>query len=341
MTAVAGPTGLPGTTWLITPATAPKRFCSARGCGADVAILDLEDSVPLHRKDQARAAALDYLTERARETAPETAREPAQETAPAAALMGLRLNAIGTLPGLRDLAAIAESAARPAILLIPKVESPRDIDLVAELTRPGGDAAPQNAPAIWALIETPLALQRLPDILAVQCLTGVVFGAADYAAAAGCRRTAGALGYPRAALAAAAAAASVPAIDSPCFDLDDPDELRREAEYAYELGFSGKGAIHPGQISVIQAAFRPSPHELARASAIVTAADSLGSEDTANAVTTVSGSMVGPPLIAAARALTDRALTDRPEADQADGADAPGMSGLTPAASAPSPSQEA
>jgi citrate lyase subunit beta/citryl-CoA lyase/(S)-citramalyl-CoA lyase len=278
-----------GTTWLITPATAPNRFCSARDCGADVALLDLEDSVPHHRKDQARAAALRFLAEA----------EPVEATGGFVAVVGLRLNAPGTLPGLRDLVAIAESGVRPAVLLIPKVESPRDVDLVSELLRANGDA-----PGVWALIETPLAIHRLHGILASQSLAGVVFGAADYAAAAGCRRTASALRYPKAALAAGAAAAGLPAVDSPYFDLADPEGLRREAEEACDLGFTAKGAVHPRQLAVIRTAFQPSPRELDRARAVVRAADST---DAAQGITIADGSMVGPPLVAAARALTNQA----------------------------------
>ncbi|GAA0544453.1 HpcH/HpaI aldolase/citrate lyase family protein [Actinomadura livida] len=277
-----------GATWLITPATAPGRFSRARDCGADVALLDLEDSVPQQRKDQARAIALQHLAKAATEAAD-------GEVSP----LGLRLNAPGTLPGLRDLVAVAESGVRPAVLLVPKVESPRDVDLVGELLR-----TDEDEPKVWALIETPLAIQRLHEILASRFLAGVVFGAADYAAAAGCRRTAGGLRYPRAALSAGAAAAALPAIDSPYFDLANDEGLRREAEEACDLGFTGKGAVHPRQLAAIREAFQPSPQELDRARATVRAADSM---DAAEGVTHADGSMVGPPLVAAARSLTDQA----------------------------------
>ena len=277
-----------GATWLITPATAPHRFPSARDCGADVALFDLEDSVPDHCKDQARAAALGFLAETETEAADGDA-----------TVLGLRLNALGTLPGLRDLIAVAESGVRPAVLLIPKVESPRDVDLVSRLL--AGDG---NSPEVWALIETPLAIHHLHEVLASRSLAGVVFGAADYAAAAGCRRTADALRYPKAALATGAASAGVPAIDSPYFDLADPEGLRQEAEEAADLGFAGKGAVHPRQLAVIQSAFLPSPEELDHARAVVRAADST---DAAQGITVADGSMIGPPLVAAARALTDQA----------------------------------
>ncbi|WP_395108335.1 HpcH/HpaI aldolase/citrate lyase family protein [Actinomadura sp. SCN-SB] len=288
-----------GATWLITPAATPDRFSSALGCGADVVLLDLEDSVPHHRKDQARTAALTFLAE------VEAGTKAA--TGDGRTAVGMRLNGPGTLASLRDLVAVAESGVHPAVLLIPKVESPRDIDLVAEVLSVDGDThAGRTGPStgMWALIETPLAIHRLQEILTSRSLAGVVFGAADYAAAAGCRRTASALRYPRAALAAGAAAAGLPAVDSPHFDLDDPDGLRREAEEAYDLGFTAKGAVHPRQLAIIRAAFQPSPQELDHARAVVHAADTA---DAAHPITLADGSMVGPPLLDAARALIDQA----------------------------------
>jgi citrate lyase beta subunit len=274
-----------GVTWLITPGSVPGRYPAAVAAGADVALLDFEDSVPLKLKEQARTAALGFLAE--------------ATTADDAPVLGLRMNAPGTVFGMRDLLALADTDARPQVLLVPKVESARDVELVA-------DVLGTHRPAIWALIETPLAIGRLPEILSSRALAGVVFGAADYAAAARCRRTADALGYPRAALVAAAAAAGLPAVDSPYFDLADPDGLRREAEQARDLGFTGKGAVHPKQLPVIQAAFQPSSKDLDRARAVVRAADT-----TAGISTDDDGRMVGPPLVASARALIEQAETTR------------------------------
>ncbi|HEX6467873.1 MAG TPA: CoA ester lyase [Streptosporangiaceae bacterium] len=279
-----------GVTWLITPGSVPGRYPAAVAASADVALLDLEDSVPLELKEQARIAALGFLSEAT----------PAQQNQTGdAPVLGVRMNALGTVFGLRDLLAIADTDVRPRVLLVPKVESARDVGLVVDVL--GTDRS-----AIWALIETPRAIGRLPEILSSPALAGVVFGAADYAAAARCRRTTDALGYPRAALAAAAAAASLPAVDSPYFDLADPDGLRREAEQARDLGFTGKGAVHPKQLPVIRAAFQPSREDLHQARAMVRAADMA-----AGISTDGDGRMVGPPLVASARAVIEHAQTTR------------------------------
>lgn len=280
------PRGPSPLSWLVTPASAGRRIHAALQSSADLALLDLEDAVADDAKDSARTAALDVLAQY----------DPAD--AKALPMAGLRVNALDSLHGLLDLIGLARSAVRPRVLVIPKVESPRDVEIAAAVV--GG--ARQDHPLVWALIETPQAIQNLPEILQARGLAGVLFGTADYAAAAGCSRTSRALWYPRSVLAAGAAAAGLPAIDSPYFDLRDPDGLRRETEEAAELGFTGKVAVHPAQLPVIQAAFRPSATALAHARAVVSAADACTA-----GITTVDGQMVGPPLVAAARALTTRA----------------------------------
>lgn len=253
--------------------------------GADVALLDLEDSVPRADKNAARVAVLDSLT------------RTGGTGEGRSTVLGVRVNALGTEHGLRDLLGLIEAGRWPAVLLLPKVEAARDIELVGQILGAGAERC-----QLWALIETPRAVQELSGILRSPGLAGVLFGAADYAAAAGCRLTGRALSYPRAALAAGAAAAGLPAIDSPFFDLHDMAGLREEVGDAVELGFSGKVAIHPRQLPVIRSVLQPSLDDLQTARGVVRVADAAG-----GAIVTVDGRMVGPPLVAAARALTTRA----------------------------------
>ncbi|MFJ8273810.1 HpcH/HpaI aldolase/citrate lyase family protein [Streptomyces sp. NPDC094154] len=272
-------------TWLVTPGATPSRFQASMCSGADVALLDLEDSVPPAGKDAARADVLDFL------------RRQGGTDGRGGTVLGVRINAPGTVPGLRDLVELAGAGLWPELLLVPKVEAARDVELVSRIMD-----THEGPCQIWALIETPRAIRNLASILGAPAIAGVLFGAADYAAAAGCRLSGRALWYPRAALATEAAAAGLPAVDSPYFGLHDVDGLRKETEEASELGFVGKVAVHPRQLPVIDAAFRPDPRELEAARAVVSAADKAD-----GGITTVNGHMVGPPLVAAARALTTRA----------------------------------
>lgn len=266
----------PGRAWIITPGLRPSRFEAAQTSGAGVALVDLEDSVATHDKQAARTAAREFF---GRSDAPCT--------------LGIRMNAPTTLEGARDLVAMARYAAKPDLILVPKTESARDIELVAGVLDTDG-----YTPDIWALIESPRAFDKLPSITKAPRLGGVVFGSADYAATVRCGLGWEALLYARSALVNSATAAGIPAIDAPAWDLNDLDALRREAEKAKELGFYGKGAVHPRQAAVINNTFAPSGEEIARARAIVAAGQKSGSS-----ITSVDGQMVGTPFFTAAEAL--------------------------------------
>ncbi|MEV6976945.1 aldolase/citrate lyase family protein [Kitasatospora sp. NPDC093806] len=278
------PAARPGSpTWLVTPGIVPARFATAVASGAAVALLDLEDSVPAEAKAVARASVLAFVGTRS-----------ADEAGP---LVGVRINVVDGAEGRRDVAAMTERNVWPDLILVPKVESSLDIGAVVRTV-----AGAHPTTQVWALIESPQAIVGLSDIVQTPGLAGVLFGAADYAAAAGCRITSRALWYPRSQLVTAAAAVGIPAIDSPFFALDDMEALRRETLEAVELGFAGKVAIHPRQLPVIEEAFAPSPRELEAARAVLAAADRASA-----GVTTAEGAMVGPPLVAAARAVVRRA----------------------------------
>lgn len=266
----------PGRAWIITPALRTDRFEAAQTSGAGVALVDLEDSVAKPNKQAARAEAQQFFD-----------RPDAQCT------LGVRMNSPATLEGARDLVALSAYACRPGLVLVPKTESARDVELVAGVLDTDG-----YSPDIWALIETPRAFDRLPSILAAPRLGGVVFGSADYAAAVGCELGWESLLYARSALVNSATAAGIPAIDAPVYDLHDLDALRREAEQAKQLGFYGKGAVHPRQAAVINDTFMPSENEIARARAIAAAGRESG-----RGITSVGGQMIGTPFFAAAEAL--------------------------------------
>ncbi|MEV6048690.1 HpcH/HpaI aldolase/citrate lyase family protein [Streptomyces xanthochromogenes] len=266
----------PGRAWIITPALRAGRFEGAQNCGAAVAVVDIEDSVALRDKQTARTACEAFFA----------LPDPT-------CTRGIRINSLTTLDGIKDIAALAAYTHRPDLILVPKVESPRDIELTAASLDTDG-----YTPDIWALIESPRAFNNLPGIMRAPRLGGVVFGSADYAASVGCGLSWEALRYTRSSLINAATAADIPAIDAPTWELHNPDTLRRDAELAKELGFYGKGCVHPRHVEVINEVFTPTAEELSQARAIVAAADASG-----GSVTTVNGQMRGTPFFNAARAL--------------------------------------
>ncbi|MFD4370067.1 aldolase/citrate lyase family protein [Streptomyces sp. NPDC058486] len=193
MTAATAPAGV----WFITPGHASERFPTAYRCGADVALVDLEDSVPSAAKPSARAAARSFLA----------------ASAMTDSTLGVRISSPTTLDGVHDLAALAALPVKPQIVLIPKVESPRDVEIVA-----GVLDTPDYTPLLYALIETPRAVEALASIVRAGRIAGVLFGTADYATATGSAMGWDAMLHARSALVTSAAAAGIPAIDSPFFD---------------------------------------------------------------------------------------------------------------------------
>ena len=259
--------------WLFTPATRPDRFEKAAASGADVSIIDLEDSVALSDKAEARRTALAHLA----------------QPAAGSCLQALRINGLETRFGLGDLQALLESSARPDYLVLPKTESAAHLQILDRLLTEAGKAT-----RLVALIESARGLAAAEQIAAAMPrLEALMFGAADMSADLGAATAWAPLAYARSRLVAACALAGVLAIDSPFFDVKDHDGLTQETAQAVALGFEGKAAIHPNQIATINAALTPRPEEVAQARAIVA--------ENAKGVGVVQGHMVDEAVARKAR----------------------------------------
>jgi (S)-citramalyl-CoA lyase len=236
--------------WLFTPATKADRFGRAAEVHADALIIDLEDAVALSDKQKARTAALQYLE------------QPAGRRLPSA----LRINAPVTRTGIEDLHSLLESSAALDYIILPKCDSPAFISMVRVLL----DQAAKKTEII-ALIESAKGVEALPDIVKSDVKpVGLLFGAADMAADLGAKTTWETLFFVRSRILQVAASAGVVVVDSPFFDIADFEGLKRETKAAEDLGFHGKAAIHPKQISIINEVFTPSAEEVARARQILT-----------------------------------------------------------------------
>src|SRR6185312_11574274 len=151
---------------------------------------------------------------------------------------------LGSLEGLEDAAALIRSVARPAFLMLPKVESAREVEL---LTR-AFPAGPH--PHLISLIETARGVEAAFEIAAAPGSSALLFGSFDYAAQIGCSQEWSALLPARSRVVAAAASADRAALDSPFATLEDA-EGAVEARMARQMGFSGKAAIHPKFVAAI------------------------------------------------------------------------------------------
>jgi len=225
---------------LFVPGSKPDRFAKALASGARCVCIDLEDSVPAEGKAEARRAALDAIAGDAR--------------------LALRINGLATRAGLEDLLALADSGALPQLLFVPMVESAAEIDIIGAVLGARGSG-------IVPLIETVKGLRAAHAIAAAPRIAAVMFGGGDFSAELGVELAWEPLLAARSALVMACAGAGVAAIDVPYLALDDTEGLIAEARRAKALGFSAKAAIHPAQVTAIEAVFRPSADELAEAAA--------------------------------------------------------------------------
>jgi citrate lyase beta subunit len=265
---------------LSTPASAVDKYSKGHEAGADICVLDLEDSIPPWGKEKARHQAEDFFT------AP-TAK---------ATRCGVRINAVTEPDGLRDLLALQRYEVKPAVVVIPKVESARDVEIVAGVL---GPVSPDLE--LFAVIETPRGLENVASIAAASGrLRALIFGAADYSIEVGARLSWDFLVHARARVVNAARAAGLEVVDAPLFEIADLGGLREEGGRARDLGFSGKIAIHPRQIPVINELFSPDARTLEKARKVVLAGRSNDS-----GIAVVDGVMTGLPFFEASRKLIE------------------------------------
>ncbi|HZM82124.1 MAG TPA: CoA ester lyase [Candidatus Limnocylindrales bacterium] len=261
---------------LFTSAIHCHRFAKARTSGADVCLVDCEDSVSRRDKAKARLAAAEFFPD-------EREGEPR---------LGIRVNGLCDEEGLADLLAVRAWPRRPEVIMVPKVESPRDIEIVLGVL---GEKF-QNV-ELMAVIETARGIQNVAAIAkASPALKAIVFGSADFSMSINSTMCWEALYAGRAQVVLAARAAGIHAVDTAVFDIHATSALAEEARRIRDMGFSGKAAIHPVQVAVINEIFSPDAEKLAWARRIVKEAEANEGN-----ICVVDGMMVGTPIVAAAR----------------------------------------
>jgi citrate lyase subunit beta/citryl-CoA lyase len=283
---------------LFVPGDSPKKLQKGLESGADALILDLEDSVALDAKPQARELTRDFLKETGA-----LARRPR---------LIVRVNALSTGLTEADLDAIMPGA--PDAIMLPKAEGGPDLThLAAQIAvrEAECDLADGATRIIAIATETGKGIFALGSYAgASHRLEALTWGAEDLSADLGAetnRLEDGSYADPyrmaRSLTLFAAAAAQVDAIDSVFTAFRDSEGLRSECLAGRRDGFTGKMAIHPAQVAVINEVFSPSPEALARAEAIIALFDanpSLG-------VIGLDGEMLDRPHLMRARRLKARA----------------------------------
>jgi (S)-citramalyl-CoA lyase len=231
---------------LFVPGLRPDRFAKALDSGADIVCVDMEDAVARPRKDEGRALTLSLF---------------GKNTHPHVEQMA-RINGLSTPDGLKDLTAIIESEAPPPAIMIPKIKSAEEVQLIETLLSSG----PARNIRFCVIIETNQGLERALEITrASSRIDSVILGAVDMSAELRCEKSWEPLLYTRSRLVHAAASAGIDLLDVPFLNLDDPEGLRQEAQACARLGFTGKASIHPNQIPIIHEAFTPDEKAIAKA----------------------------------------------------------------------------
>jgi citrate lyase beta subunit len=233
----------------------------------------MEDAVARSRKDEGRALTLPLFKNR---------------THPQVEQM-VRINGLSTPDGLKDLTAIIESASPPPAIMIPKIRSAEEIQILESLLSSG----PARAIRFCVIIETNQGLERAIEIAKSSTrIDSMILGAVDMSADLRCEKAWEPLLYARSRLVHAAASAGIDLLDVPYLNLDDQEGLRREATGCAKLGFTGKASIHPAQIPIIHEAFTPDARTVEKARKVCAAFE----QDTTGLVV-VDGELIELPVV--------------------------------------------
>lgn len=263
----------PRRSFIFSPGLRPDMYPKALASGTDIVCVELEDGIAPKDKSTARDLGLGLFAKPQEDDGVERI---------------VRINCLRTAFGIADVQAVLDSDTPPPALMLPKVMTPDEIVWLDDLlTERGHDTR------LHIIIETNQALERAVELAhASPRIDALFFGGVDMAAELRCVNAWEPLLYARSRVVHAAASAGIDAIDVPWLDLDDMDGMAEEARRARDLGFSGKGSIHPKQISVLNDIFTPDAAQVARARRIVAA---FAEADTGLVV--VDGKLIEKPVL--------------------------------------------
>lgn len=268
--------------YLFVPGNRPDRFPKACAAGADVVILDLEDSVAPGDKARARAAVTEWLA------ASFPARPGGAEDAPA---VMVRINTSDSEWFRDDLTL----GGKPGIagVLVPKAERVEEIRAVA-----GAFGA---VAAILPQIETAQGFRNARELAGTAQVQRLLFGSIDFQLDLGMSAQEDELLYFRSQIVLDSRLAGIlPPIDGVTTDFTSTERVREDTLRARRLGFSGKMCIHPKQVPIVNECFAPTAEEEAWAKRVVEA-----SAAAPGAAISVDGKMVDRPVLARAQVILD------------------------------------
>jgi citrate lyase beta subunit len=259
--------------FIFTPGLNPDMFPKAIASGADMVCIELEDGIAIKDKDEARKNTIQALKTLEVKSGVE---------------LVVRVNCQRTKFGLLDLEAFISSKLKVKAIMLPKVKTPDEIKFIDDLLT---DCNLDTD--LHVIMETNEALQNIYDIAhSSKRIVALYFGGVDMAAELRVPNSYKNLLYARSKLVHAGASVGIDVIDVPYLDLEDMDGMKKEAELVRDLGFTGKGSIHPKQIDVLNEIFTPSKEEISKAKKIV---DQFSESDTGLVV--IDGKLIEKPVL--------------------------------------------
>ena len=259
--------------FIFTPGLTPSMFPKAIASGADMVCIELEDGIAIKDKNEARKNTIEALKSLEVKNDVE---------------LVVRINCQRTKFGLLDLEAFVSSGLKVKALMLPKVKTPDEITFIDDLLTDSGLDTD-----LHVIMETNEALENIYDIAhASKRTVALYFGGVDMAAELRVPNNYQNLLYARSKLVHAGASVGIDVIDVPYLDLEDMEGMKKEAELVRDLGFTGKGSIHPKQINILNEIFTPSKEEIAKAKKIV---DQFNESDTGLVV--IDGKLIEKPVL--------------------------------------------
>ena len=243
---------VPRRSFIFTPGLKPEMYPKALVCGADIVCVELEDGIAPKDKAEARRNAMALFAE-------PQANDGVERI--------VRINCLREAFGLSDVQAVLETDTPPPALMLPKVRTPDEVIWLDNLLTERG-----HATRLHVIIETNPGLEAVHDIArASSRIDALFFGGVDMAAELRCKNAWEPLLYARSRVVHAAASIEVDAIDVPFLDLEDSVGMEHAAGLALDLGFSGKGSIHPKQIPILNNVFTPDQAQVDHARRVINA----------------------------------------------------------------------
>ena len=259
--------------FIFCPGNKPDMIPKALSSGADMVCIDLEDAIiPEHKsisRDSTVKAFENLLSPKDVETL-------------------IRINDVNSKDGIEDINAILNSKNTATGLMLPKIQSVEEVqNLEKKIIESNKNLN------LHIIIETNKGLENSWSIAhSSPLIKSLLFGGVDMSADLGCNGDWFSLLYARSRVVHAAAGAGIDSIDVPFLDLEDMEGMNNEAQKSRNLGFSGKGSIHPKQIHQLNKIFTPSEEEIIYANKVITAFN-----DASDGLVVVDGKLIEKPVL--------------------------------------------